>query len=54
MDLGLLRGLITVLTLIMFLGICWWAYRPSNRERFEQDALMALEDDQDLRGGEES
>ena len=33
-DLGLLRGLITLLTLATFLGICWWAYRGDNRARF--------------------
>lgn len=46
MDLGLLRGFIAVLTLLTFLGICWWAYRPGNRERFEEDALMAFEPDE--------
>lgn len=44
MDMGLFRGLITVLTLAAFLGVCWWAYRPGNRNRFERDALMAFED----------
>ena len=44
MDMGLLRGLITVLTLAAFLGICWWAYRPGNQGRFERDALMAFEE----------
>ena len=43
-DLGLLRGLITLITLLTFLGICWWAYRPSNRARFEEDAWMAFDD----------
>jgi cytochrome c oxidase cbb3-type subunit 4 len=44
MDMGLLRGAITLLTLAAFIGICWWAYRPGNRDRFEQDGLMAFED----------
>ena len=43
-DLGLIRGLITILTLSAFLGICWWAYRPANRSRFEQDGWMAFDD----------
>jgi cytochrome c oxidase cbb3-type subunit 4 len=46
MDLGWLRGIIAVLTLLTFLGICWWAYRPGNRARFEEDALMAFEPDE--------
>ena len=45
-ELGLMRGLITLVTLMTFLGICWWAYRPSNRERFDEDAWLAFNDDE--------
>lgn len=45
-DLGLLRGLITLATFSTFLGICWWAYRPANRKRFEEDAYLAFEEDE--------
>lgn len=45
-ELGLLRGLITLVTLMTFLAICWWAYRPSNRGRFAEDAWMAFDDDE--------
>jgi cytochrome c oxidase cbb3-type subunit 4 len=45
MDINLLRSLITVAALAAFLGIVWWAYAPSRRARFEQDARMALDDD---------
>ena len=40
MDLGDVRAYITVVTFATFLGICWWAYRGGNRERFERDALL--------------
>ena len=43
MDMGWLRGIIAVMTLLTFLGICWWAYRPRNRERFKDDALLAFD-----------
>jgi cytochrome c oxidase cbb3-type subunit 4 len=43
LDLGLVRGMITVLTLLTFVGICWWAYRPSSRQRFEEDAWLPFE-----------
>lgn len=43
-DIGLFRGLITVLTLVVFLGICWWAFRPSSRRRFERDAMIPFEE----------
>ena len=47
-ELGLVRGVITVLTLAAFLGICWWAYRSKNRARFEEDALLAFGDEEPL------
>jgi cytochrome c oxidase cbb3-type subunit 4 len=45
MEMGVMRGLITVLTLAVFLGICWWAYRPGNKTRFEADAMLPFDDD---------
>jgi cytochrome c oxidase cbb3-type subunit 4 len=45
-DPGLIKGLIAVITMFTFLGICWWAYRPGNRERFERDGLLAFADDE--------
>jgi cytochrome c oxidase cbb3-type subunit 4 len=45
-DLGILRGLITLITLVTFLGICWWAYRPENRARFEEDGWLAFGDEE--------
>ena len=44
MEMGWMRGVITVLTLAMFLGICWWAYRPGNKSRFEADAMLVFAD----------
>ena len=43
-DLGIVRGLITLLTFAVFLGICWWAYRPASRRRFQEDALLPFEE----------
>ena len=40
MDINLLRSLVTVASLAAFLGIVWWAYGPSRKERFERDALL--------------
>lgn len=47
-ELGLVRGLITLLTLMAFLGICWWAYRSDNRVRFEEDGWLAFGDEEPL------
>lgn len=44
-EMGLLRGMITLVTLLTFLGICWWAYRPENRTRFEEDGMLAFGED---------
>ena len=40
-----LHSLMTVLQFAVFLGIVWWAFGPSRKGRFEQDALLALDDD---------
>ena len=42
-DMGLVRGVIAVTSLATFLGICWWAYRPGNRRRFEADGRLVFE-----------
>jgi cytochrome c oxidase cbb3-type subunit 4 len=47
MDINDLRGFVTLATMLTFLGICWWAYRSGNRERFEEDALIPFADEDD-------
>lgn len=43
--LGLLHSIATVAAMIAFLAVVWWAYSPKNRQRFEEDAKLALDDD---------
>ena len=45
--LGTLHSIATVAAFIAFIAIVWWAYSPKNRKRFEEDAKLAL-DDEDL------
>jgi cytochrome c oxidase cbb3-type subunit 4 len=45
-DEGILRGLIAIVSLATFAGICWWAYRPKSRVRFEEDALLVFDEDE--------
>ena len=45
MDMGDLRGFITVATMLTFFGICWWAYRSGNKKRFEEDAMLPFADE---------
>ncbi len=40
MDINTLRGLSTVLMMIAFFGICWWAFSPSRKQKFD-DAAQA-------------
>lgn len=44
-DYGTLHSIATVSALVAFLTICWWAWRPANRQRFEQDGMMPLIND---------
>lgn len=43
--LATLHSIATVAAFIAFLAIVWWAYSPKNRNRFEEDAKLALDDD---------
>jgi len=57
-DMGVVRGAITALTMAVYAGIFWWAYRKGNRERFEADAMLPFADEGDaatngLRAGSE-
>ncbi len=47
MDINAFRGLITIVTMATFLGICAWAYASRNRRRFEEDALLPFADGED-------
>ncbi len=45
MDIGEVRGVIAAVTMLAFLCVAWWAYRPRNRDRFEEDALYPFLDE---------
>jgi cytochrome c oxidase cbb3-type subunit 4 len=47
-DMGVVRGLITVLTMAVFFGITWWAYHRGNRKRFDADAMLPFSDDEQM------
>jgi len=42
-----LRGLITLVLLVAFLGIVLWTLRGANRDRFEAAARIPLEEEAD-------
>jgi cytochrome c oxidase cbb3-type subunit 4 len=46
MDINDVRGLSTVLVMVAFLGICWWAFSPSRREKFDDAAGLPFADEE--------
>ncbi|AHE97954.1 cytochrome C oxidase [Thioalkalivibrio paradoxus ARh 1] len=45
MSFGWIHGLMTVLLMILFAGIIWWAFSRRNKERFEEAANLPFADD---------
>jgi cytochrome c oxidase cbb3-type subunit IV len=45
MEMGTLRGLWTLLALIAFVGVIWWAWSGRRRERFDEASRLPLEED---------
>jgi cytochrome c oxidase cbb3-type subunit 4 len=44
-DINDLRSLFTVLALIAFIGIVWWAYSDRRKATYEEAAMLPLDDD---------
>jgi cytochrome c oxidase cbb3-type subunit 4 len=40
----ILTSIWTLWAVLIFAGICFWAWRPTNRKRFEKDARIPLND----------
>ncbi|MEZ5673652.1 MAG: cbb3-type cytochrome c oxidase subunit 3 [Thiotrichaceae bacterium] len=38
----------TVVVMVLFLGIAWWAYSSSNKATFDEAARIPLEDDDSI------
>ncbi|MBP6513877.1 MAG: CcoQ/FixQ family Cbb3-type cytochrome c oxidase assembly chaperone [Steroidobacteraceae bacterium] len=45
MDIGTVRGLSTLLALVGFLVVAWWAYGKGQKASFDAASRMPLEDD---------
>lgn len=46
MDINDVRGLAAVFVLIAFIGICWWAFAPRRKQRFDDAANLPFADEQ--------
>jgi len=44
-DINIVRGLITLLLMILFAGICIWAYSKARKPDFDEAAHLPLEED---------
>ncbi|MEM7562656.1 MAG: cbb3-type cytochrome c oxidase subunit 3 [Pseudomonadota bacterium] len=55
MSLTLIQSIWTVVVMVIFLGIVWWAYNSGRKQAFDQAAQIPLEDEQpnDPRSGTE-
>ena len=47
MDINTLRGIATLLALIAFLGVCWWAYGDKRKRDFDEAANLPFADDEE-------
>ncbi|GGY63180.1 hypothetical protein GCM10011613_03530 [Cellvibrio zantedeschiae] len=45
MDIGTLGAISTVLVTIAFFGVCFWAFSPKLKKRFEEDAKLPFADE---------
>jgi len=46
MDINTLRGFSTILVMIVFLGICLWAYSGSKKKDFDDAANLPFQDEE--------
>ena len=45
MDINDLRSVVTVVSLLTFLGIVWWACSKRNQSRFDEAARLPFQDE---------
>ena len=45
MDSGLISGIVTIIFVVVFIGIVWWAYSKGNKQRFEDAGKLPFVDD---------
>lgn len=45
MDSGTISGIVTAVFVIVFIGIVWWAFSRSNKQRFEDAGKLPFDED---------
>ena len=49
----MLSGIVTLMLMLLFVGIWWWAWQPRKRGDFEAAARLAVDDAAPASRGEE-
>ena len=52
MDINLIRGLITAILLVCFIGLWIWAWSSKRRNDFEEAAHLPFRDERNHKSGE--
>ena len=47
MSSGTLSGIVTAILIVLFIGVCLWAYSSRRRAQFDAAARIPLEDAED-------
>lgn len=45
MDMNIFRGIMTLIIMLLFIGLCIWVYSKKRKPMYEDAARMALDDD---------
>lgn len=45
MDYGTFKGILTIIVMVVFFGIVWWAYSKRTTDRFDEAANVIFDDD---------
>ena len=54
LDIGLVRGILSVVVFAAFMGLVFWAYSGRKKKDFEEASRLPLEDDAVLTSGSNS
>ncbi|WP_137166897.1 cbb3-type cytochrome oxidase subunit 3 [Salinimonas lutimaris] len=47
MDQGIIGSIFTVVVLVCFFGVVWWAFSSRNKHKFDEAANLPFADDND-------
>ena len=46
MDQGTMQGIGTILAMIAFLGVCWWAFSKHKKKDFDEASKLPFDEDE--------